>query len=236
MSALAVADGRDQPRPGLPRHRRPRAEVAEAAVAAIRAGHNQYPPGIGIPELRRRSPSINAASTASTFDPDTEVLVTAGATEAIAAAAARAVRARRRGGRPSSRTTTRTRRAPRWPARVRPVVTLPPARLPRSTSTRCGPRSRRAPSCSCSTRRTTRRARSSTRRRAATSSREVCVEHDLIVVTDEVYEHLVFDGEHVPLATLPGHAATARSRSRRRARRSRSPAGRSAGCARPPSW
>ena len=34
----------------------------------------------------------------------------------------------------------------------------------------------------------------------------VCVEHDLIAVTDEVYEHLVFDGEHIPLATLPGMA------------------------------
>ncbi|HEX4008418.1 MAG TPA: aminotransferase class I/II-fold pyridoxal phosphate-dependent enzyme [Solirubrobacteraceae bacterium] len=33
-----------------------------------------------------------------------------------------------------------------------------------------------------------------------------CIEHDLICVTDEVYEHLVFDGEHVPLATLPGMA------------------------------
>ena len=34
---------------------------------------------------------------------------------------------------------------------------------------------------------------------------ELAIEHDLIVVTDEVYEHLVFDGaEHVPLATLPG--------------------------------
>src|SRR4029453_10973221 len=32
----------------------------------------------------------------------------------------------------------------------------------------------------------------------------LCVEHDLIAVTDEVYEHLVFDGSHVPLATRPG--------------------------------
>jgi N-succinyldiaminopimelate aminotransferase len=32
----------------------------------------------------------------------------------------------------------------------------------------------------------------------------VCLEHDLLAVTDEVYEHLVFDGEHIPLATLPG--------------------------------
>jgi N-succinyldiaminopimelate aminotransferase len=32
----------------------------------------------------------------------------------------------------------------------------------------------------------------------------VCLEHDLLAVTDEVYEHLVYDGEHIPLATLPG--------------------------------
>jgi N-succinyldiaminopimelate aminotransferase len=35
---------------------------------------------------------------------------------------------------------------------------------------------------------------------------DVCIEHDLICITDEVYEHLVFDGEHIPLATLPGMA------------------------------
>ena len=34
----------------------------------------------------------------------------------------------------------------------------------------------------------------------------VCREHDLVAVTDEVYEHLVFEGEHVPLATLDGMA------------------------------
>src|SRR4029079_18376584 len=33
---------------------------------------------------------------------------------------------------------------------------------------------------------------------------QLCVEHDLIAITDEVYEHLVFDGRHVPLATMPG--------------------------------
>jgi N-succinyldiaminopimelate aminotransferase len=32
----------------------------------------------------------------------------------------------------------------------------------------------------------------------------LCTAHDLLAVTDEVYEHLVFDGSHVPLATLPG--------------------------------
>jgi aspartate/methionine/tyrosine aminotransferase len=32
----------------------------------------------------------------------------------------------------------------------------------------------------------------------------ICIEHDLIAVTDEIYEHLVYDGRHVPIATLPG--------------------------------
>jgi N-succinyldiaminopimelate aminotransferase len=35
----------------------------------------------------------------------------------------------------------------------------------------------------------------------------LCVEHDLIAVTDDVYEHLVYDGRHIPLATLPGMRA-----------------------------
>jgi N-succinyldiaminopimelate aminotransferase len=34
----------------------------------------------------------------------------------------------------------------------------------------------------------------------------LCVEHDLLAVTDEVYEHLVYDGEHIPISTLPGMA------------------------------
>ena len=43
-------------------------------------------------------------------------------------------------------------------------------------------------------------------RRAGGDRGRCAVEHDLIAITDEVYEHLVFDGEHVPLATLPGMA------------------------------
>jgi N-succinyldiaminopimelate aminotransferase len=37
-----------------------------------------------------------------------------------------------------------------------------------------------------------------------TALAEVCIEHDLIVLTDEVYEHLVYDAVHLPLASLPG--------------------------------
>ena len=85
MSALAVATGSINLGQGFPDTDGP-AEVADAAIAAIRAGHNQYPPGPGHPRAagrdRRRTSSTG---TGSTYDPDTEVLVTAGATEAIAA-------------------------------------------------------------------------------------------------------------------------------------------------------
>src|SRR4029077_14650953 len=39
-----------------------------------------------------------------------------------------------------------------------------------------------------------------------TAITDLAVEHDLLVITDEVYEHMVFDGEHVPIVTLPGMA------------------------------
>ena len=80
-----------------------------------------------------------------------------------------------------------------------------PAGLGDRPATRSRRRHGRARGCCCSTRRTTRPARCS-RARSSSWSRAVCLEHDLIAVTDEVYEHLVYDGEHVPLATLPGMA------------------------------
>lgn len=60
--------------------------MIEAAVRAMREGHNQYPPGIGTPELRRAAVDHETAHTGLVHDPDTEVLVTVGATEAIASA------------------------------------------------------------------------------------------------------------------------------------------------------
>ena len=60
--------------------------MIEAAVRALRDGHNQYPPGSGIPELRHAIVADETARTGLVHDPDTETLVTVGATEAIAAA------------------------------------------------------------------------------------------------------------------------------------------------------
>src|SRR6059058_297365 len=84
MSALAVRTGAINLGQGFPDTDGP-AEVAEAAIAAIRAGHNQYPPGIGIPELRHAVAAHQHRRYGLDYDPDTEVLITAGATEAIAA-------------------------------------------------------------------------------------------------------------------------------------------------------
>src|SRR2546428_234521 len=85
MSALATATGAVNLGQGFPDTDGP-AEVAEAAIAAIRAGHNQYPPGPGIPALRAAIAEHQHRFWGLDYDPDTEVLVTAGATEAIAAA------------------------------------------------------------------------------------------------------------------------------------------------------
>ncbi len=85
MSALALATGSINLGQGFPDTDGPR-EVAEAAVRAIREGHNQYPPGAGIPALRSAVSAHRAHFTGLAYDPDGEVLVTTGATEAIAAA------------------------------------------------------------------------------------------------------------------------------------------------------
>ena len=84
MSALAVRTGAINLGQGFPDTDGP-ASLLEDAVAAIRSGANQYPPGPGVPELRRAVADHQRRFYGLTVDPDTEVLVTAGATEAIAA-------------------------------------------------------------------------------------------------------------------------------------------------------
>src|ERR1700684_3660715 len=85
MSALAVETGAINLGQGFPDTDGP-IEVADAAVAAIRAGHNQYPPGAGIPDLRAAVAEHQKRFYGLSLDADTEILITAGATEAITAA------------------------------------------------------------------------------------------------------------------------------------------------------
>ena len=86
MSALAVETGSVNLGQGFPDTDGP-AEIAQAAADAVLCGRgNQYPPGPGIPELRSAISGHQKRFYGLDVDPDTEVLVTAGATEAIAAA------------------------------------------------------------------------------------------------------------------------------------------------------
>src|SRR5690606_32352094 len=84
MSALATATGALNLGQGFPDEDGP-AEVIEAAREAIAAGVNQYPPGLGMPVLREAIARHQHRFYGLDVDPEREVLVTAGATEALAA-------------------------------------------------------------------------------------------------------------------------------------------------------
>ncbi|MFF5023898.1 pyridoxal phosphate-dependent aminotransferase [Streptomyces collinus] len=204
MSALAVATGSINLGQGFPDTDGPE-EVREAAVRALRDGRgNQYPPGPGVPELRTAVAAHQLRRYGLAYDPDTEVLVTAGATEAIAASLlallepgdevvalepyydSYAASIAMAGGR-------------RVPVTLRPDggrfrLDLDELRAAVTDRTRLlllnTPHN---PTGMVLTR----------AELAAVAA--LAVERDLLVVTDEVYEHLVFDeAEHLPLATFPG--------------------------------
>ncbi|HCV35947.1 MAG TPA: aminotransferase, partial [Acidimicrobiaceae bacterium] len=173
-------------------------------VAAIRAGHNQYPPGRGILPLRRAVADHQRRFYDIEIDPEAEVLITAGASEAIAAAMLALVEhgdevimfepyfdhyatsVALAGGRR------------RVVALREPDLSFELAELEAAV----GPRTRlilvntpHNPSGKVFS------------AEELGQIARVAVDHDLLVVTDEVYEHLIYDGgSHVALATLPGMA------------------------------
>jgi len=200
MSALAERTGSINLGQGFPDTDGPD-EVLEAAIAAIRAGHNQYPPGIGVPALRHAIAAHQRRFYDLAYDADTEILVTAGATEAIAASLLALCET-------GDEVVTFEPYYDSYAASiamagaVRRVVQLRPpdyAFDPDDLVAAITPRTRlillnspHNPTGKVFTR--------AELEQIATLARD----HDLIVVTDEVYEHLVFDATHVPIATLPG--------------------------------
>jgi N-succinyldiaminopimelate aminotransferase len=203
MSALALTTGSVNLGQGFPDTDGP-IEILEAAAVALRGGQNQYPPGPGILELRQAVGAHQQRCYGLEYEPDTEILVTAGATEAIAAAllalagpgdevvlfepyydsyaACVALAGAQR------RVVTIERDGAGWgfdPAALERAVTPRTKVLllntPHNpTGTVFGPAELAAVA-------------------------DVAIRHDLIVIADEVYEHLIFDGRtHTPIATLPG--------------------------------
>ena len=201
MSQLAARTGAINLGQGFPDTDGPR-EMLDSAVAAIRGGRNQYPPGPGVPELLEAVADHQNRFYGVTVDPSSQVLVTAGATEGIAAVVLALCE-------PGDEVVTFE------PYYDSYAATIALAGAVRRTSVL------RFPDFAVD--QASLRAAFSPRTRLVllnsphnptgkVFSREelelVCSlarEHDAWVVTDEVYEHLTFDGvEHVPVCTLPG--------------------------------
>jgi N-succinyldiaminopimelate aminotransferase len=202
MSALAVATGSLNLGQGFPDVDGPDS-IKQAAIRAIEAGHNQYPPLNGIGELRSAIAWHQKRYNGLEFDPNDEILVTAGATEAIAAcllslcetgdeavifepyydsyAACTAMAGAQR--------RIVQLRAPDWsfePGAIENAISdrtrLILVNTPHNPTGKVFSRAE------------------------LEVIAEACRRHDLIAVTDEVYEHLVYESPHVSLATLPGMA------------------------------
>ncbi|MFG2926604.1 pyridoxal phosphate-dependent aminotransferase [Streptomyces sp. NPDC048305] len=203
MSALAARTGAINLGQGFPDTDGPE-EIREVAARAVLSGlGNQYPPGPGIPELRSAVAAHQARFHGLEYDPDAEVLVTTGATEAIAATLLALLE-------PGDEVVALEPYYDSYAAciamagGVRVPVTLRPHegayRLDldelRAAVT---PRTRlillNTPHNPTGTVLT---------REELSAIAELACERDLLVVTDEVYEHLVFEGEHIPIASFPG--------------------------------
>ncbi|GGL40842.1 pyridoxal phosphate-dependent aminotransferase [Phycicoccus endophyticus] len=179
-------------------------EVLDAAVEAIRSGRNQYPPGAGYPELRAAVAAHQERFYGLRLDPAREVLVTVGATEAIAAAVLALVR-------PGEEVVTFEPYYDSYAATIAlagGVRRTSLLRFPDFAVDEASLRAAFSPRTSMVLLNTphnpTGRVFS---REELELVAELAREYDAWVVTDEVYEHLAFDGRrHVPIATLPGMA------------------------------
>jgi N-succinyldiaminopimelate aminotransferase len=202
MSALAVATGSVNLGQGFPDTDGP-IEIADAAVAAIRGGRNQYPPNPGIPELRAAIAAHQQRFYGQSVDPDSEIVVTTGATEAIAAALLGLVD-------PGDEVIA-----------LEPFYDSYAAGIAMAGGRRVGI-TLRAPDFRLDVDRLRDAVTDRTRlillnsphnptgtvlnRDELQAVADLAIERDVIVVTDEVYEHMAYDVEHIPLATLAGMA------------------------------
>jgi N-succinyldiaminopimelate aminotransferase len=202
MSALAERTGAINLGQGFPDEDGP-AEVLEAAVAAIHAGHNQYAPLPGVPALRRAIADHQRRFYGIALDPDTEVQVTMGATEAITAAVLGLCEPGDEVIALDPSYDSYAAAAAMADARFVPVPLHPPGWTLDGDELAAAVTDRTRLILLNTPHNPTGRVLSRGELEAVAA---VCRERELIAVTDEVYEHLVFEGEHVPLATLPGMA------------------------------
>ena len=205
MSALAARIGAVNLGQGFPDEDGPPA-MLKTAENAIAEGVNQYPPGLGIAPLREAIAAQRKRHFGTEYDPDTEVLVTVGATEAIAASVLGLVE-------PGSEVLLIEPFYDSYSPVIamagcerRAVPMVPDGRgfaidvdgLRRAITPRTKALILNSPHNPTGM-------VASDAELAAIA--ELAVDADLLVITDEVYEHLVFDGRrHLPLANYPGMA------------------------------
>jgi len=175
--------------------------VKRAAAEAIAAGHNQYAPMPGLPALQQAVAGHQRRFYGLSFDPAAEVTIHAGATEALCATLAALLDPGDEAivfepfydaylpGVALAQATARV-----VPLEA-PAFRLDPAALEAAVSARTRVLVLNTPMNPAG------RVFSRAELEAVAA---VCLRHDVVAVTDEVYEHILFDGEHVPLATLPG--------------------------------
>jgi N-succinyldiaminopimelate aminotransferase len=206
MSALAVRTGAVNLGQGFPDTDGP-AEMLAAAADALRSGQNQYPPGPGIPALRAAVAEHQRRFWGLSYDPNGEVVITAGATEAIAAAILGLCEV---GDEvvcfepyyDSYAASIALAGAVRRPVTLRPGADGRYAFDPADLRAAFGPR----------TRLVLLNSPHNPTGKVFTADElalvaELCQEFDAYAITDEVYEHLVYTDAstpHIPLATLPG--------------------------------
>ncbi|SES24720.1 pyridoxal phosphate-dependent aminotransferase [Actinokineospora terrae] len=205
MTALAVRAGAVNLGQGFPDTDGPAGMLA-AAQEAIATGINQYPPGPGRPELRAAI-AEQRARYGTRFDPDTEILVTVGATEAIAATLLALIDS---GDEvilfePYYDSYAASVALAGGQRRVVALVEEPSGRFGLDVDAL---RAAVTPRTKAILVNTPHNPTGTVLTRAElTAIAQVCQEHDLLAITDEVYEDLLFDDrEHVPLGSLPGMA------------------------------
>jgi N-succinyldiaminopimelate aminotransferase len=205
MSALAVQTGAINLGQGFPDTDGP-AAVLEAAIEAIRSGVNQYPPGPGNPVLRAAIAEHQRRFYGLDHDPDAEVLVTAGATEALAGALLGMLDV-------GDEVVVFEPMYDSYQACIALAGALAkPVLLSPSDAGYGFDRDELRGAITKQTKLILLNTPHNPTGKVFTLDEltfiaDVAREHDLLVVTDEVYEHLVFSGStHHPMATLPGMA------------------------------
>lgn len=202
MTALAERTGALNLGQGFPDEDGPPA-VLEAAIAAVREGHNQYAPLPGVPALRTAVAEHQRRRYGLEIDPEEGVQVTFGATEAIAASLLALVG---EGDEVVALDPSYDAYAPivqRAGGRLRPIRLDPPDWRVRPEAVEAAVTARTRVLVLNSPHNPTGRVLDRDELELLAGA---CRRHDLMAVTDEVYEHLVYDGDHVPLATVAGMA------------------------------